>query len=157
MGSKVIDSFTGEYAFLSNFYHSPLVFTHPTTGTVYSFDTVEHGYQAAKAGTEPELEDKIFKAKTPSEAKKLGKTAKLPADWEEIKLDVMLALVWMKFTQHPELAQKLIDTGDAQLVEGNWWGDKFWGVCNGEGLNILGELLMAIREELLAKPEGKLN
>ena len=41
-----------------------------------------------------------------------------------------------------------MQTEDAELVEDNWWGDKFWGVCNGEGENHLGKLLMKIRDEL---------
>ena len=45
-----------------------------------------------------------------------------------------------------KLQKKLIDTGDAELIEGNWWGDKFWGVCEGEGENHLGKLLMEVRE-----------
>ena len=53
-----------------------------------------------------------------------------------------------KFTQNEELKKKLIDTGDATLIEGNTWNDTFWGVCNGVGENNLGKILMKIREEL---------
>ena len=40
----------------------------------------------------------------------------------------------------------LLATGDAELIEGNNWGDTYWGKCNGQGLNRLGILLMQIRD-----------
>jgi predicted NAD-dependent protein-ADP-ribosyltransferase YbiA (DUF1768 family) len=42
----------------------------------------------------------------------------------------------------------LLETGDAELIEGNDWGDTFWGVCGGKGNNFLGKLLMEVRKEL---------
>jgi hypothetical protein len=54
-------------------------------------------------------------------------------------------LLMQKFTRHPQLARELVGTGDAELVEGNTWGDEFWGVCNGRGSNQLGRLLMEVR------------
>jgi predicted NAD-dependent protein-ADP-ribosyltransferase YbiA (DUF1768 family) len=53
-----------------------------------------------------------------------------------------------KFSRNPELRVKLLNTGDLQLVEGNYWGDTFWGVCNGKGENHLGKILMRVRKEL---------
>jgi ribA/ribD-fused uncharacterized protein len=139
MGLDVINKFEGEYAFLSNFYHAPM-----TIGT-NTFNTVEHGYQAAKAENE-ELAQKILNCATPAEAKKLGRKCKLDSNWENEKLGNMIALVLAKFDQHPDLMQKLLDTGEAELIEGNWWGDTYWGVCNGIGQNYLGRLLMSIRD-----------
>uniref|UniRef100_UPI00345E83CD NADAR domain-containing protein n=1 Tax=uncultured Duncaniella sp. TaxID=2768039 RepID=UPI00345E83CD len=49
---------------------------------------------------------------------------------------------------NPALAEKLIATGDAELVEGNYWHDTVWGVCDGVGENHLGKILMRVREEL---------
>lgn len=66
---------------------------------------------------------------------------------EDIKLQVMEKALRLKF-QNPELRKKLIATGDKELVEGNPWGDRYWGVCNGSGKNKLGKLLMKIRKEL---------
>ena len=60
----------------------------------------------------------------------------------------MYEVCYAKFIQNPRLAKWLIETGDEILVEGNTWNDKFWGVCNGEGANNLGKILMAIRTEL---------
>lgn len=126
-----IDSFTGQYRFLSNFY--PI-----------SSGTVEHLFQASKT-YDLEWMDKILNAPTPGEAKRLGRKAPLREDWDEIKLIIMENLLLHKFSI-PELRDKLLETGDAELAEGNWWGDTYWGKCNGLGHNHLGRLLMKIRE-----------
>ena len=68
-------------------------------------------------------------------------------DWGEIKLKVMESIVTVKFSD-PTLARKLLDTGGATLIEGNDWGDTFWGVYRGKGRNELGKILMRVREEL---------
>lgn len=137
-----IESFKNDYDFLSNFFMRPIKFEE------LIFKSVEHGYQAAKAHDNLELEQQILDAKTASETKKLGKKANLPHDWDSIgKLEVMTALVEMKFEQHTDLMDKLIATGDAELVEGNWWGDTYWGVCKGVGQNMLGKILMNIRDK----------
>jgi len=138
---EVIDSFRDKYRFLSNFYTAEVVFD----GARYP--SVEHAYQAAKTLNYDER-DQIRVATTAGIAKKLGRKVTMRKDWEEIKLAVMRDLVWQKFERHPENARKLLDTGDATLIEGNWWGDKFWGVCDGEGENHLGKILMNIREDL---------
>ena len=136
----MINSFEGEYAFLSNFYE------HPISNGVITFPTNEHYFQAMKT-----LEDDerlaIARAATPGQAKRMGRSVKLRPDWESIKLDVMETAVRIKFTD-PELAAKLIATGDEELVEGNWWNDTFWGVCNGVGENHLGKILMKVRADI---------
>jgi predicted NAD-dependent protein-ADP-ribosyltransferase YbiA (DUF1768 family)/hypoxanthine phosphoribosyltransferase len=66
-------------------------------------------------------------------------------EWENIKFKIMLELLQIKF-QNPDMMQKLKDTGDKYLVEGNDWGDIFWGVDNGVGKNMLGLALMYIRD-----------
>lgn len=68
-----------------------------------------------------------------------------------MKLRVMELLLRQKF-QIPELGAKLLSTGSAELVEGNHWGDTFWGVYNKVGHNHLGKLLMKIRSELQNAP-----
>ena len=62
--------------------------------------------------------------------------------------EVMRGLLARKFAPGTELAARLLATGDAQLVEGNTWGDRFWGVCRGQGRNQLGQLLMERRDQL---------
>jgi len=136
----VIDSFDGEFAFLSNFYDSPF----EEEGILYP--TVEHYFQAMKS-KDVEGRKKIAAAPTPGKAKYLGRTTELRKDWEEIKDTVMWSGLRHKF-QIPELREKLLATGNEELIEGNWWGDTTWGVCNGKGENRLGKLLMKIREEI---------
>ena len=60
----------------------------------------------------------------------------------------MYEICKIKFTTNPNLAKRLLDTGDEELIEGNDWNDIFWGVCNGKGENNLGKILMRIRNEL---------
>lgn len=133
----MIDHFDGEYKFLSNFYPSPI----EALGTVYP--TVEHAYQAAK--TRDVLEQiKIRNAPTPGNAKRLGQKIKLKPDWHLHKQRVMEGLLKQKFA-HPELRAMLMATEGHDLVEGNYWGDTYWGIYNGKGHNHLGKLLMSIR------------
>lgn len=141
----MINNFDGKYAFLSNFYNSPISDGHTT------FPTVEHYFQAAKTDS---MQDylAIANAKTPGEAKRLGRRVHLRADWEEVKDQVMLDALRKKFSNE-NLKQELGNTKDEILVEGNTWHDNYWGNChcekcsNKEGTNKLGNLLMKIREE----------
>ena len=137
----MIHSFSGEYEWLSNFSESPIQDEHHLT-----YPTVEHYFQAKKAVAYEDMIE-IARAATPGEAKKLGRRVYMRRDGENIKLDVMETALRKKFSI-PELREKLIATGDKVLVEGNWWHDTYWGVCNGEGQNNLGLLLMKIRKEL---------
>ena len=140
-----IDSFDGEHRFLSNFHvqDKPIV----VDGLV--FDSVEAAYQAAK--TLDPVARARFQELTPFESKKFGRRLDLREDWEDVKVGIMEELVRYKFNSDNQLAQKLIETFPAMLVEGNWWGDRFWGVCrkNHAGQNHLGRILMKVREELM--------
>jgi N-glycosidase YbiA len=138
---KIIDSFSGDYRFLSNFHPSRVTFK----GMEYR--TVEHAYQAAKTN-DISLRKKIANAATPGMAKYIGRKLFLRDDWDAVKLSIMNDLVRQKFTAHPCLAAQLLATGDDALIEGNWWGDIYWGVCRGRGENHLGKILMAVRAEL---------
>jgi len=144
MSSKInhISSFTGDYRFLSNFYPA----TVELDGIEYH--SVEHAYQAAK--TLDQEERKVFHIHPPltaAEAKKLGKKLTMRSDWEEVKLEIMEKLLIQKFA-HVDLKKQLSQTGDALLVEGNYWGDTYWGVDNKKGgQNHLGKLLMKIRNQ----------
>lgn len=136
-----IDSFSGTFRFLSNFYPAPLLYE----GIDYA--TSEHAFQAAKT-LDQDQRLNIAMLETPGESKRYGKTVKLRPDWDEIKIRVMYEIIEAKFTQNPGLAEKLIATDDTILIEGNVWGDKFWGVCDGVGENHLGKILMGFRENL---------
>lgn len=136
--SDAITEFRGKNFFLSNFYVAPVVYQG------IRFENNEAAFQAAKC---PErMRD--FCGLNPQSAKRLGRRIELRPDWEEAKYDVMYQVCKAKFSQNPELAKMLIDTGDAELVEGNTWGDKIWGVCDGVGENNLGKILMRVRSEL---------
>ena len=140
----VINSFQGEYFFLSNFFYGPFEFD----GEIYS--TVEHAFQAAKT-FDTEQRQSIRLAASPAQAKQLGRAVQLRPDWEQVKFDIMLALLRLKFSQ-ADLRQKLLDTGDSELIEGNTWGDKVWGciLYKGQwvGQNHLGKLLMQVRADI---------
>lgn len=138
---KVIDKFDDEYRFLSNFYFCPL----KLGGIIYP--TVEHAFQAMKTKDKNERM-KISLLNTPGEAKRAGRKVKLREDWEDIKLKVMEYLVGLKFNNYIDLKEKLLATGDIELIEGNWWNDRYWGICKGKGENNLGKILMKVREEL---------
>lgn len=136
----MITSFRQEYSFLSNFY--PVAIEHD--GLIYQ--SVEAAYQAAKCANPA---DRIpFTRMQAAEAKRAGRTVALRQDWDQAKIPVMRELLTAKFFWHPEMKRLLLNTGEEKLVEGNTWGDRFWGVCNGEGDNWLGKLLMQIRKNM---------
>ncbi len=139
--SKSIKKFEGETFYLSNFYFAETEYE----GVVYK--TSEHAFQAAKS-LDPKDREWIRSCKYPSDAKRTGYEVQLRSDWEEIKLDVMRDCVRSKFSRNQVLRQKLLDTDDAELIEGNTWDDIYWGVCKKVGQNWLGKILMQIREEL---------
>ena len=140
----MIARFTGKYRFLSNFYGAVTMYG----GVLYP--TSEHAFQAAK--TEDQAQRRhIRKARSPGEAKRLGQKVSLREDWDGMRVAIMREILIDKFKRHPDLAQKLLDTGDAPLVEGNTWGDRFWGCVDGHGENHLGLTLMSIRSEFRKK------
>lgn len=135
-----IVSFSGEYRFLSNFYPAVVQLDG------LEFPTVEHAYQAAKT-LNLEARALIQSLASPARAKRAGQQVVLRENWEHDKVAVMHDLLTQKFAD-PDLAQQLLATGQRNLVEGNTWGDTFWGVCDGVGLNWLGKLLMTVRTDL---------
>jgi len=143
---RSISQFKNKYEFLSNFYTSPFVWNK------YCWPTVEHAFQAAKAkfSTDKWL---IRVAKSPAIAKGKGRRILLRKDWEQVKVSIMTELVWLKFEYNLTLRDKLVNTGRICLIEGNYWHDNFWGDCfckkctNQEGKNILGFILMEVRED----------
>jgi ribA/ribD-fused uncharacterized protein len=137
---SMIDSFSGVNSFLSNFFPVEVEYER----IVYR--TVEHAYQAAKS-LDSRIRAEIAAITTAGAAKKRGQSVPARKDWEQVKLGVMEELLREKF-RNVALKTLLIGTGDRELVEGNWWGDVFWGVCKGRGENHLGRLLMKIRSEL---------
>ncbi|HVE58712.1 MAG TPA: NADAR family protein [Pyrinomonadaceae bacterium] len=142
---KVINFYlpSGEYGCFSNFSRHRLFLKDKV------WKTSEHYFQAQKfEGTK--FEEQVRLAPTPKEAANLGRNRKFPfrKDWKEVKDDIMREALQAKFTQNKDLKRILLETGNAELVEhtanDNYWGDG----GDGSGRNILGKLLMEVREEL---------
>lgn len=150
----MIKEFRGAYRFLSNFFLCQVMFEG------HQYDSVEHAYQASKF-----LDDRLragFRSDIKcGEAKSLAHNLedqghKRP-DWMQVNLGIMEGLLKQKFSK-PALRQMLLDTGDQELVEGNWWHDNYWGQCfcakcsvqGAKTQNQLGKLLMKVRGELQA-------
>jgi ribA/ribD-fused uncharacterized protein len=136
----IIDKFEDKYRFLSNFAPSTIILD----GLL--FPTVEHAYQALKCVEKSDFE-RIRKATSPGHAKSLGRKVQMVPNWDDIKYNLMFNLVHQKFAKDPLLSM-LLATGDAELVEGNYWNDTYWGVCRGIGQNNLGKILMQVRKDL---------
>lgn len=142
ISKKDITEFKDDYHFLSNF--SPSLIEYE--GEFYH--TVEHAYQGQK--TLNLIERKRFTVggdiAWPGKAKSVGGKVILRSGWNEMRLEIMEKLLRVKFIES-DRRKKLVDTFPAELIEGNHWQDRFWGVCFGEGENHLGKLLMKIRDE----------
>ena len=138
----MIAYFDGKYRFLSNFWLAPVTYegiTYPST---------EHAYQAAKSMGR-DIREAFSEINSPSEVKKLGQVITIRPDWEDIKINVMRDIVTAKFEQNEDLMRLLMDTKGQELIEGNTWGDRFWGECPiGNGRNELGKILMGIRDDI---------
>jgi len=117
------------------------------------FPTAEHAYQAGKARKEA-VRDWILSAPTPSLVAMAAHglyTWDIVPDWAKIKFSRMKAVLHAKFSQHEDLRNLLLSTGDARLVESSNVSsavNRVWGEVNGKGQNMLGILLMEIRAEL---------
>ncbi len=136
----MITTFHGEHAFLSNFHPSQIVIFGST------FATVEHAFQSWKMES-PSDAYLVNQQKSPGLAKKCAKGLTRRNDWDLIKKSVMYTCCTLKFVHEP-FRSLLLETDDQYLVEGNTWGDTYWGQCNGIGQNNLGLILMAIRQDL---------
>lgn len=143
-----ITSFKDKYFFLSNMFMAQVGYE----GIVYP--SSEHAYVAAKTKDE-DLREKISMIPSPYQAKKVGRTIQLRDDWEHIKVNEMRRILERKFSPFRSdlpLYDWLSATAPRQLIEGNTWNDTFWGQCPiGTGKNMLGKLLMEIRDDITLK------
>ena len=165
---KTIKNFRGYYSFLSNFSNNKIKFKN------YIFENSESVFQVQKFDYNDQLL-RAFSLLNPSDAKKYGRAKvlflnnttgelasnkrpyywedytefRMTPDWNDRKIEAMYNSVRLKFTQNPEIKEKLIKTEGYYLEEGNTWGDRFWGTVNGEGENNLGIILMQIRDEFI--------
>ena len=136
----MISEFSGNHRWLSNFWLCQI-----TMGDLV-YPSTENAYQAAKY---PSKDRQQFTTCSPSKAKRLGNMTTLPINWDSEKLIVMRKVLNQKFRANTFNAAILLETGDVPLIEGNTWDDCFWGVCNGQGQNHLGLMIMDIRTKLI--------
>jgi len=137
----------------SNLFRRPMEFE----GRVYP--TAEHAYQAGKARKD-EVREWILSAPTPSLVAMAAHglyTWDIVPEWSRTKFDRMRKVLSAKFNQHEDLKQLLLSTGDARLVEAGRTDNavnRTWGEVNGKGQNMLGVLLMEVRDEIRAQDES---
>ena len=137
----------GKYGCFSNFAPYPVRLKGRT------WPTSEHYFQAQKfAGTEHEEEIRLIKSAMTAAHAGRDRRKPLRHDWERVKDEIMLEAVRAKFTQHPELREILLATGQAEIIE-HTTNDRYWGDGgDGSGRNMLGKTLMTIRDELREAP-----
>ena len=138
-----ITEFKDEFEWLSNF--APVKIS--LDGFIYP--SVEHAYMSCKNDT---VAWKVYCAdasNSAGEVKKKSKTIELVRFWDDIRCEVMIKCLRKKF-EDSYYRNLLIETKDWHLSEGNWWDDKYWGVClkTNEGRNMLGRLIMQVRVEI---------
>lgn len=143
---KVINEFKNDYEMFSNFYPVSIYYS----GN--NFPSVEHAFVASKS-KDPLVwyrvslipEDKAGKAK------RFGRKMTLRKNWDMLKLSYMKRFLMQKF-RYQKFKELLLSTGDAILIEGNYWHDNYWGDCycpkceNIVGQNQLGKMLMKVRD-----------
>lgn len=144
----LFNSKTPEWAWMSNFSSHPVV---SVDGRIVA-PTAEHAYQASRT-LDGAWQARILAARTPAQAKQLGKEAPDRPGWAEMKTDRMLRILLAKFRQHTDLGVRLLATGSAELIHHTPWGDRFWGDggVGGRGQNVMGNLLMQVRDVLRAE------
>ena len=134
----IINKFREEFYFLSNF----------SNCVVKINDIIFKNTEAAFQSFKDLNRQSEFSNLSSSQAKRLGRKVELRKDWENIKLDIMYLVVKAKFEQNKYLKEQLLATGEEQLIEGNNWRDRYWGIYNNIGQNNLGKILMKVRSEL---------
>lgn len=134
----------GAHRCFSNFYGSRFIYR----GSVYS--SVEHAFQAQKPEEHERAQAVAIKdAPTPAKARELGRKCTLRPDWDKVKLKIMEEILRCKFTQDLAARSVLRLSYPCQLIEKAPW-DSFWGDGkDGQGKNMLGKLLMKIREDII--------
>lgn len=138
-----ITEFKGEHNWLSNFFPCNIL----VDGEWYP--SVEHAYMSHKCDN-PWWKSKCRdRATSAAEIKRLSKLVNLVEGWDDMRISVMQKCLEAKF-RLPAFANKLIETGDAIIEEGNNWGDEFWGINlkTGAGSNNLGILILQIRNNI---------
>ena len=134
----MIRGFVGQFFFLNNSYITSVIFED------IRYSSSEAAYQAQKC---VDIKDKYAIAKmSPSEAREYVDTVQILDNWDSLKDSIMFDVCYAKFVQNPMLMEKLILTGDRELINYNMYGDTYWGVSENKGQNKLGVILKEIRE-----------
>lgn len=135
-----------EHQWLSNMhvFSNPIVDVHGVK--YYSSETYYVAHKTDRVSVR-----KIVACMDPKQAKvygrKLERLDEFSASyWDSVKVDIMRDALYQKFANNPDLLDKLMETGDLYIEETNTWYDEFWGVCEGKGQNVLGNLIMNLRE-----------
>ena len=134
-----------EYGCFSNFAPYPIALDGRR------WPTSEHFFQAQKFD-DPQHQESIRQEKSPMIAARMGRDRKkkLRRDWESVKVGIMREAVRAKFAQHDDIREILLSTADAKIVE-HTENDDYWGDGgDGSGKNMLGRILMEVRDELKA-------
>lgn len=159
----MIYHFRGEYGWLSNMYNTEVLYQDlkfPASENAFMWEKCRN----CKVEIKDTDKDKgLFEVgelipwtqycllMPPNIVKIKSREVELRPDWNEIKLQIMYDVLVIKFS-NPVLRQKLLDTGTENIVEGNYWNDKFWGVdmkaTPNEGENWLGRIIMDIRNKI---------
>lgn len=133
-----IKSFDAKYRWLSNF------FLTETKVCGIIFPSSENAYQALKV---KDLSTREYIATlSPSEAKRFSKTIKVRKNWDTLRVKAMWKVTVAKYSQNQELTKNLLQLSGFLIEEGNSWNDTFWGICDGKGKNMLGQIIMAYRD-----------
>lgn len=153
--SKYVGSFSGDLEFLSNMYKIPIYFNESKYDNFQPdfkvYPSSENLYQALKCKYIKDRE--LFQNVDPHKSKRIGKTIEIRSDWDNVRLEAMKLAIDLKF-KNIELGEKLIDLPDGKIIEFNNWGDRFFGICNGEGLDHLGKILRAKKQQIIKDKQG---
>ena len=153
--SKYIGSFSGDLEFLSNMYKIPIYFNESKYDNFQPdfkvYPSSENLYQALKCKYIKDRE--LFQNVDPYKSKRIGKTIEIRYGWDNVRLEAMQLAIDLKF-KNIELAEKLINLPDDKIIEFNNWGDRFFGICNGEGLDHLGKILRAKKQQIIKDKQG---
>lgn len=162
-----IDKFTGKYYFLSNFYKGKGTIYNPETrayepGEVFTYKGIkfDNGQAAFQSQKNLANSDK-YSMMYPIAARYLGTHEELRDNWEDVKEQIMYDVQMAKFSQCEGLKRKLLETGNEEIIKGNWKHDNYWGHCycpqckNIKKENKLGLILMQVREVLRRMENGE--
>lgn len=120
------------------------------------FNCVEQYFHYCKfKDTDPKYQQRILEQVSGYEQKKLGKSRehKIDPNWDVNRNKVMHKALYFKFHDHKEMREYLLSTNDQILIEDNPH-DNYWGIGQGNGKNMLGKLLMELRQELKEEYDG---